>query len=111
MNFLRTQPALAGAVAALIGAVVGVFVKNPEMAAALGGVFLAFLGVRQVVTPVTKAAEVATEAATTAATEVAKNLGDDVVGVVGEITGPAQAIVNETVATVVGGVLDKARLK
>jgi hypothetical protein len=111
MNFLRSQPALAGALASLLGAVAGLFIDNPELVAALVGVAAVFLGVRQVVTPVTKAVEVATEAATTAATEVAKNLGDDVVGVVGEITGPAQAIVNETVATVVGGVLDKARLK
>jgi hypothetical protein len=111
MSFLKNNPALAGAVAALVGAVVGVFVKNPALAAALGGVFLAFLGVRQVVTPVTKAAEVATEAATTAATEVAKNLGDDAIGAVGEVTDTAQGIVNNTVDVVVGGVLERAKLR
>jgi hypothetical protein len=111
MNFLRSQPALAGAIASLIGAAVGVFVKNPGLAAALGGVFLAFLGVRQVVTPVSKAVEVATEAATTAATEVARNLGKDAAGAVGEVTGTAEGIVNNTVDVVVGGILERAKLK
>jgi uncharacterized protein YqgC (DUF456 family) len=105
MNWLRSQPALAGAIASLIGVVIGIFVDNPQLAVALGGVFLAFVGVRQVVTPVTTAATKITEAATQAATKTVEQLDETVVGTTGEVTDAARDIVTSTVREVVGGLL------
>jgi hypothetical protein len=109
MGFLQKQPALAGALLSLLGAVLGVFIHNPALVVALVGVAGAFLGVRSVVTPVTTAATNITQAATQAATEVTKSLDQTVVGTVGEVTGTGQAIIDSTVGRVVDGLLGKGK--
>lgn len=101
-GLLRREPALTGALAALLAAVLGVFIKNPELVAALVGVALAFIGVRQVVTPVATMVENVTAAATGAATQVAQDLGETTVGAVGEVTDAAQNVVDNAVNSVLG---------
>jgi hypothetical protein len=98
---VRDEPALSAAILSLLGAVLGFFVKNPALIASLVGVAAVFIGVRQVVVPVSTAATQMTQAATQSATEVVKSLDSTVVGTVGEITAPAQQIVQSTVHEVV----------
>jgi hypothetical protein len=108
LDKIKKEPALASAVVTLLGAVLGVFIRNPAMVAALVTAAGFFLGVRQVVMPVTTAAENITKAATQAATETAKNLGADTVGAVGNVTKAGESIVNNTVngvVSVLGGKL------
>ena len=105
MSFLRNEPAFSAAVLSVIGAVLGIFIKNPELVAALVGVAAVFIGVRQVVTPVTTMTEKVTEAATEAATEVTKSLGRDTVGAIGTVTDAAQGIIDNTVGKVIDKIL------
>lgn len=80
------------------------------------------LGVREVVTPVTKAVEVATTAAAQAATQVVTEVSTMTAGVAGDVTDAGKDIVRaatqdvvrdtvgpalQTTVTTVGGVLDK----
>jgi hypothetical protein len=106
---IKKEPALVSAFVTLLGAVLGVFIKNPAMVAALVTAAGFFLGVRQVVTPVTTAAENITKAATQAATDTVKALNPDIVGTTGHITKAATDIVNNTVDNVVGGILNAPR--
>lgn len=99
-KLLAREPALAAAIAALISAVIGLVVGNPALAGALGGVVLAFLGVRQVVTPVATATAQTVEAAAAAATDTARLLTDGVAGAVGELTQPAKTIVADVIADI-----------
>lgn len=107
MDFLKKEPALGGAIVSVIGAVLGLFIKNPQLVVALGSLAGVFLGVRSVVTPVTTAATQVTQAATQAATQVAGDLTEATAGAVGEITTAGEGIVNNTVDRVVGGLLGK----
>ena len=102
MNFLKKEPALVGAILSALGAVLGLFFKNPALVAGLVGVAATFLGVRSVVVPVTTAATNITTAATQAATATVQSLDSTIVGTVGEVTAPAQAIITSTVHDVVG---------
>lgn len=74
-------------------------------AAVIGGIgsilgIILGIGVHNAVVPVTTAATQITEAATTAATETAKALSTATVGAVGEVTGTAQAVVHDVLASV-----------
>lgn len=100
-NLLSREPALAGAVASLVGAIIGMVVGNEALAAALGGVVLAMLGVRQTVTPVAKADERIVNTARAAALETASRLTDGTIGAAGEVTQAAKAVVGGVVADVV----------
>jgi hypothetical protein len=102
LDKLRSEPALGGALLSLLGAALGVFLKNPALVASLVGVAGVFLGVRQVVTPVATAATQISQAATQAATQTVSALGQDTVGIVGEVTQPAKDIITTTVADVTG---------
>lgn len=104
-EFLKRQPALAAAIASLITAAVGLIIKNETLAASLAGVALTFLGLRQVVTPVTTAVENVTRAATDAAVAVARDLDDTVAGTAGTVTGAAERIVDNVVTQTVGNIL------
>ena len=103
MDFIKKEPALVGALATLCTVVLGFFIHNPQLVAAMVGVFVAFLGVRQVVVPVTTAATQITQSATQAATQVVQNLDQTTVGTVGEVTDAATSVINNTVDQVVGG--------
>jgi hypothetical protein len=102
---IKKEPALVSAFVTLLGAVLGIFIKNPAMVVALVTAAGFFLGVRQVVTPVAEAAENITKAATQAATETVKALNPDIVGTTGHITKAATEIVNNTVDQTVGNIL------
>lgn len=102
MSFLKRYPALVAAGVSALGAVLGVFIKNPDLVAALLAVAGTFVGLHAVVTPVATAATQTVQAATTAATQVVQSLDQSVVGTVGELTAPAAAIVQSTVKDVVG---------
>lgn len=106
-HFLQKQPTLTPAIISLFAAAISLFVKQPALAVALTGVFAAFLGVHQVVTPVTTMVEKVTDATTTAATEVAKSLDETTVGVAGELSNGAQEIVDHVIDLTVGSVLGK----
>lgn len=107
LKFLQDHPPLGGAILSVLGAALGAYIHNPDMVAALVGMAAVFVGVHQVVTPVTTMATNVAQAATQAATETVKSLDQTVVGTVGEITAPAQAIVQSTVHEVVNGILGK----
>jgi len=106
MGFLKRYPALTAAGISALGAVLGVFIKNPDLVGALLAVAGTFVGLHTLVTPVTTAATnittAATQAATETATAVVKSLDETVVGTVGVITPAAQQIVQSTVKEVVG---------
>jgi hypothetical protein len=102
MGFLKRYPALTAAGISALGAVLGVFIKNPDLVAALLAVAGTFVGLHAIVTPVSVAATQTVQAATTAATEVVKSLDETVVGSVGEVLPAAQQIVTSTVKEVVG---------
>lgn len=105
LNKLKKEPALIGSLLSVAGSILGIFIHNPELVAALLGVAAVFLGVRQVVTPVTTMVEKVTTAATDAATEVVKTLDSTTVGVTGNITKAGESVINNTVDKVVGGLL------
>lgn len=104
MNFFKQHPTYGGAVLSLLGAVLGLFIHNPELVAALVGVAGVFVGVHAVVTPVTTAAQNMTTAATQAATQTVQSLDQTIAGTVGEVTPAAQAIITSTVHDVVGAI-------
>ena len=107
MKLIKKEPALAAALLSVLGAILGIWVKNPELVGALVGAAAVLMGVRQVVVPVTTVVEHVTTAATNAATETAKNLGSDTVGAVGYVTKAATEIVNNTVDKTVGNLFSK----
>lgn len=107
LKFLKDHPPLGGAILSVLGAALGAYIHNPDMVAALVGMAAVFVGVHQVVVPAAEAATKITQAATQAATQVTQSLDQTVVGTVGEITAPAQSIVNSTVHEVVNGILGK----
>lgn len=104
LNLFRKHPSISGMIIAILGAVLGFFLHNPEMVASLLTIAGVFLGVRQVVVPVTDATVKITEAATTTATKVVESLNKTVVGTVGTVTPAAETIIKDTVHEVVGGV-------
>lgn len=107
MKFLSKHPTLGGAVLSTLGAVLGIFIHNPELVAALVGVTALFLGLHQVVTPVTTMVENVTQAATDAATQTASQLSSTTVGVVGKVTDTAKDVILKTVDSVVGSLFKK----
>lgn len=107
MSFLKDHPTLGGALLSLLGAVLGIFIHNPALVAALVGTAAVFVGVHQVVTPVTTAAVAITDAATQAATKVASDLDSTIAGTTGQVIPAAQQVVDNAVNTVLGGVLKK----
>lgn len=102
MGFLKRYPALAAAAVSALGAGLGVFIKNPDLVAALLAVAGTFVGLHTLVTPVATAATNIVTAATQAATQVTQSLDQSVVGTVGEITTPAAQIITSTVHDVTG---------
>lgn len=105
IRFLRDHPTWGGAALSLLGAVLGIFLKNPQMVAALVAVAAAFLGIHEQVTPVAKVNQTATQVATEAVTQVVAALGATTVGTVGEVTGAAETIIEGTVGRVVDRLL------
>lgn len=85
-GFLSILTILAAPVAALAG--------HPEFAPVFVALAAAVLGLRTQVTPARKADANVEFAATQAALAVANNLTDGTAGAVGEITGPAAAVVD-----------------
>ena len=83
---LALLTALAGAVCAAAG--------RPEFAPVLVAAAAAIIGLRTQVTPAKKADELIQFASTQAALATAQNLTDGTAGQVGEITGPAAAVVD-----------------
>jgi len=111
MTFLKDHPTLGGALLSLLGAVLGVFIHNPALVASLLTVAGLFVGVHQVVTPVSTAAVAITDAATQAATKVAADLDETIASTTGTIIPAAQQVVDNAVNTVLGGVLSKLGVK
>lgn len=107
MNFIKDHPTIGGAILSLIGAVLALFIHNPDLVAGLVGMAAVFAGLHQVVVPVTTAATQITQAATDAATKVASDLDKTVAGSVGEIIPAAQEVVDNAVTTVLSGILGK----
>lgn len=105
LNKIKKEPALSAALLSFIGSILSLFIHNPALVASLLGVATVFIGLRQVVTPVTTMTENVTKAATQAATNVAKTLGETTVGTVGEVTDTAKSIVNNVVNQTVGNIL------
>jgi hypothetical protein len=108
IRFLRNHPTWGGAALSILGAVLGVFLKNPEMVAALVAVAAAFLGVHSQVTPTHKAREVAGVAASQAANKVAAQLDGAAAGPVGTVTAVGGKVVGEVlvgVRDIVGSLL------
>lgn len=93
---LKREPLLISAFLTLLGVVLGIYLKNPELVAALVGVVAAMLGIRQTVTPVGKVPEIATEVAT----KTVEQLSSHTVGKVGEITDGAKEVIDQTVGKI-----------
>lgn len=107
LNWIRGEPPLCAAIVSLVGAVFSSFIHDPQLAIALGGVFLTLVGIRQVVTPVTTAVSNVTEAATTAATKAIESVDATTVGVVGNVTKAGTDIINNVVDQTVGQILGR----
>lgn len=105
MKFLKDHPTFGGAALSLLGAVLGIFIHNPELVASLVGIAALFVGLHQVVTPVTTAAAKITDAATQAATQVAADLDQTIAGGIGEVTDAGQSIVNNAIDKTIGNIL------
>lgn len=86
IKFLRLEPALTTAVLSLLGAVLGIYIKNPELVAALVGVAAAMLGVRQAVVPTVKLPGILHE--------TVEELNTHTVGNAGEVTDKGQGIID-----------------
>lgn len=102
LNFIKSHPAIGGAIVAVIGSILGAFIHNPAMVASLLATAGVFFGINKTVVTVTDATVKITDAATTTATEVVKELDKTVVGAVGEVVPAAKDIINNTVNQVVG---------
>lgn len=100
---IKVEPAAVAAITSLLTAGVSLFVKNPALTGALVTVAVTFIGLRSVVVPVTKAAEVAVTAVTEAATKTAEALTGATVGVVGEVSDLGAAVVSSVTKDVVAG--------
>lgn len=107
MGFLKDHPTIGGAILSLLGAILGIFINNPELVASLVGMAAVFFGLHQIVSPVSTMATKMTEAATKTATQVVAGLDQTAIGTVTEVTDTAQSLINNTVNQVVPALLGK----
>lgn len=104
LKFIKSHPAIGGAILSVIGSILGFFFHNPAMVASLLATAGVFFGINKTVMTVTDATVKITDTATTAATEVVKSLDHTVVGTVGEVLPAAKDIITNTVDDVVGAI-------
>ena len=98
---IKGEPAITAAIVSLLTAAVGAVVKNEALAGALVGVAVTFFGLRQVVTPATKAVKVATTAAAQAAAQAVHDVSTMSAGVAGDVTDAGKEIVRSVTEDVV----------
>lgn len=101
-DLIRREPALTLSVLSAAAGAICAIVGKPEFAPVLVAAGAAFLGLRTQVVPTAKANETAVQAAREAATTTAAHLDEGSVGLRGQVTDGAVAIINDTVSLIAG---------